>query len=51
MDSLPKQRTGEMNMSKSKKLLVGDTIIVFGKIPVGEYRKFFMQALGDEYNN
>ena len=35
--------------SKSKKLLADDTIIVFGKISVGEYRKFFMQALGNEY--
>jgi hypothetical protein len=40
-----------MNMGKAKKLLADDTIIVFGKIPVGEYRKFFMQALGDEYDN
>jgi len=38
-------------MSKTKKLLADDTIVVFGKIPVGEYRKFFMHALGDEYNN
>jgi hypothetical protein len=37
-------------MSKTKKLLPEDTVIVFGKIPVGEYRNFFMQALGDDYD-
>ena len=31
-----------------KELLPEDTVIVFGKIPVGEYRKFFVQAIGGE---
>ena len=35
-------------MAKKKELLSEDTIIVFGKIPVGEYRKFFIQSIGEE---
>ena len=35
-------------MSKKNELLPEDTIIVFGKISVGEYRKFFLQAIGEE---
>jgi len=34
-------------MAKKKELLSEDTIIVFGKIPVSEYRKFFIQSIGE----
>lgn len=31
-----------------KKLLTEETVVVFKDIPVGEYRKYFVQAIGDE---
>jgi hypothetical protein len=36
-------------MSKIKKLLEENTVIVWGSIPVGEYRKFFEQAISKEF--
>ena len=36
-------------MSKIKKLLAEDTVIVWGKIPVGEYRKFFEQVISKDF--
>jgi len=38
-------------MSKEKKILAEDTVIVWGSIPVGEYRKFFKEAIGEEFAN
>ena len=35
-------------MVKNKELLSEDAIVVFGKIPVGEYRKFFIQSIGEQ---
>jgi hypothetical protein len=35
-------------MSKKNKLLADDTVIVFKEIPVGEYRKYFVHAIGNE---
>ena len=35
-------------MAKAKKLLPEDTIIVWNVHPVGEYRRFFQQATGEE---
>jgi len=35
-------------MSKKKELLPEDTLIVWNKFPVGEYRKFFQNATGKE---
>jgi hypothetical protein len=35
-------------MSKTNKLLAEDTVIIWGKVPVGECRKFFQQATGKE---
>ena len=35
-------------MIKNKQVLSEDTVIAWGSIPVGEYRKYFVQAIGDE---
>ena len=35
-------------MDKTKELLPEDTIIVWNKFPIGEYRRFFRQATGKE---
>ena len=38
-------------MGKDKKILAEDTVIVWGSIPVGEYRKFFKESIGNEFAN
>ena len=36
-------------MGKNKKILSEDTVIVWGIIPVGEYRRFFTETIGKEF--
>jgi len=36
-------------MSKSKKLLAENTVIVWNDISVGEYRNFFEQTIGKDF--
>ena len=38
-------------MGKNKKILSEDTVIVWGSIPVGEYRRFFAEVIGKEFAN
>ena len=37
-------------MSKSKTLLTDDTVIVMGDIPVGDFRKYFIQTMGENFS-
>jgi len=36
-------------MSKSKKLLMGDTVVVWNEIPMSDYRDYFKQAIGEDF--